>query len=567
MQSHRLKKGIYLFISTLLIILGLLVCAALMQTKKLHRDPVVLMNKYYQFKNSNPDVAKKSLLIILNQDGNYLPALKEFTQWKLFDSHSQQLLHSLERLHELLPDNDTYTFQLAYLHYMNGDWQKSKLLFMDLLLHVTGTIKDQSQQALNAMASYMPYYQYHARVEMFLAASNNNRKYATVTTVKNAQAAVSVGANGVGTQINLLMNDYYAVKAKDQHAARHLIKQVIHKQPNNVQALKEAGFLAIAQGHRIEAINYFTRVYNLTHQPEIAMQLAYLYDQINNKPIAYQYLQIAARSQDRNLSLSAENAMTNLAGLQTKALPRPYYSEIFFSPFYESRFGLTVVPLIWRVGIEQDNRFKTKEYAFLRRTQDNRSANLGLISQLFEDNVQITGVGGQLAPFKGLPIIGYLEVGAAYDLLYQNRDRWRGDLRGGLMYYQDFGKRPAYFDTLKMSHDYYSDWYADATYFSRYNNNVIGVIKTHQGVRLLQYKSSMLNLYMTGRVFGDTRREFFNNYAEVGPGIAFVPSNRFNLQLRVEQVKGVYLPAGATVNPYAKYYTSQYIQLLFYVKI
>ena len=77
----------------------------------------------------------------------------------------------------------------------------------------------------------------------------------------------------------------------------------------------------------------------------------------------------------------------------------------------------------------------------------------------------------------------------------------------------------------------------------------------------------MLNLYMTGRVFGDTRREFFNNYAEVGPGIAFVPSNRFNLQLRVEQVKGVYLPAGATVNPYAKYYTSQYIQLLFYVKI
>ena len=563
-----LKKRLYLVICMLLALLVTFVSAALHQAKKIHRDPVVLMNKYYQFKNDNPEAARKSLLIILKQDDSYLPALIEYSQWSIRDNNTQQAIHSLERLHELLPENYTYTFQLGYLYYMNGEWQKSQLIYIRLLEHVTGVLKVKAQQALNAMASYLPYYQYHANVEMFVVASNTASKPTNLAPLKYVQPlSVNKGWNDATKQISLQMNHYYALKAKDQNSAQHFIKIVIKKHPNNVQALKEAGFLAIAQGHQIEAINYFSRAYNLTYQPEIAMQLAYLYDQINDKPMAFQYLKLAAQSHDKNLSLSAENAMTNLRGLQTKALPRPYYSEIFFDPFYESRFGLTVVPFIWRLGFEQDNRFQTKEYVFLRRTQDNRSANFGQISQIYEDNVQITGVGGQIAPFKRLPIIGYVEVGAAYDLLYQNRNRWRGDLRGGLMYYQDFGKRPAYFDTLKIGHDYYSDWYADATYFSRYNNNIIGLIKTHQGIRLLQYKSSMLNLYMTGRVFGDTRREFFNNYAEVGPGISFIPSNRFNLELRFEHVDGVYLPAGASFNPYGKHYTSQYAQLLFYVKI
>lgn len=298
------------------------------------------------------------------------------------------------------------------------------------------------------------------------------------------------------------------------------------------------------------------------------MQLAYLYDQVGNKPEAYNYFKfVAHHTQDKALELKAQNALTNLAGLQTKALPPPYFSEVFFTPFVQSRFGLTVEPFIWRLGVEQDNRFRTREYLFFRRVQDGRSANLGELSQIYEDNVQITGMGAQFMPVKRWPIIGFIEAGQAYDLIYMNRDRWRGDLRGGFMYYQERGAPPAYFDQLKIARGVYSTYYGDATYFSRYNNNVIGLARTHQGIRLLQYKSSMVNLYATGRILADTRREFFNNFAEVGPGIAFIPSNRFNVQLRLEHVNGVYLPAGATPNPYDKYYTNNVAQLLFYVRI
>lgn len=344
--------------------------------------------------------------------------------------------------------------------------------------------------------------------------------------------------------------------AKVEFIPRHKIVPRAHTAsliPRRIQpqqGLREKGYIALAKGNKLEAIDYFSRAYAITPAPDVAMQLGYLYDEMNAKPQAYRYFQLATRSQDKMSVLRAQNALTNLGGLQTKALPRPYFSELFFTPFTQTRFGLTVRPFIARIGVEQDNCLKTKEYVFFRRTDDNRSENLGQISQIYEDNVQIIGTGVQVSPFTRLPVIGFMEAGTAYDLVYRDRDRWRGDLRGGLMYYQDFGRRPAYYDNFKISHDYYSDWYADATYFSRYSNNVIGGIRTHQGIRLLQYHASLLNVYLVGRALADTNRDFFNNIAEIGPGIALIPTNRFNLQLRFEHIKGMYIPAGATPNPY-----------------
>ena len=559
-----LKKRILLLSGLLLITLALALYAAVKQTQKLYRDPVVLMNKYYRFKNTNPQAAERALLIILNQNPSYLPALKEYSQWLLGNKEPLRALPSLEHLHELMPENHSYTFQLAYLYYLQGNWEKSKVLLVELSQQVTGHLSDSVQEAFKAMASYLPYYQYHAAVNRLTEKVN---EAAHQLPMKESQLAyVAENERNKDHGINDWFNGYYAVKSKDPITAQRLIKKVINKHPNNLQALKEAGFLAIAQGHRIQAIDYFTRVYNLNHDPNIAMQLAYLYEQMNNRMVAYHYFKLATHSSDKRLSLVAENALTTLVGQQTKFLPSPYFAEIYFNPFYQSRFNLTVLPFYGRAGIEQQNSFRTKEYMFLRRTSDNRSANLGELSQLYEDDVEIIGVGAQITPFQRVPLVGYVETGAAYDLVYRQRNRWRADLRTGLMYYRDFGTPPGYFETLKVSHNYYSDWYGEVTYFTRYNNNVIGVIRTHQGIRFLQYKSSMVNLYITARVIEDTQRQFFNNIAEVGPGISFVPSNRYNIQLRYEHIKGVYLPAGASINPYGKYYQSDVVQLLFYMK-
>jgi tetratricopeptide (TPR) repeat protein len=563
-----LKKRIYIALCILLLICLVLLFSATKEIKVLKRDPVTLMHKYYQFKEIDPPLAKKFLLIILKQDKHYLPALEEYSQWvkNEYDSHLAE--SSLEELHRLLPHNDTYSFQLGYLYYKNGDWQKAKSLFVDLIEHAPQRIKVEAEHAIAGMASYLPYYQYHTKSESLKNVDN----YSSFMLTPHGLSAESMGPadkpRGVELTKPSLLDQFYSNKNKNRLAAKRILTQLIRQQPTNVQGLREAGFLAINEGRFADATAYFKQAHQLEAHPPSAMQLAYLYDQIGNKPEAYKYFQfVAHHTQDKALELRAQNALTNLAGLQTKALPPPYFSEVFFTPFVQSRFGLTVEPFIWRLGVEQDNQFRTREYLFFRRVQDGRSANLGELSQIYEDNVQITGMGAQFMPVKRWPIIGFIEAGQAYDLIYRNRDRWRGDLRGGFMYYQERGAPPAYFDQLKIAHGFYSTYYGDATYFSRYNNNVIGLARTHQGVRLLQYKSSMVNLYATGRILADTRREFFNNFAEVGPGIAFIPSNRFNVQLRLEHVNGVYLPAGATPNPYGKYYTNNVAQLLFYARI
>ena len=546
-----LKKRILALLIFLIVVLILFLFEAIHQSKRLHRDPRVLMDKYYQLKSSHPAAANKALLIVLKQDGYYLPALKESSQWYLHENNLQQARPLLKRLHVLLPENNLYTFQLGYLYYQQGKWRNATALFSHMTQDVTGRFVVPAQQALNAMASYLPYYANYSNYS-----SKRSLDHSLRPSYYPSHAPVILGTPPV-----------ILSAAKDLRLRREILRST--QDEVGVGTLKQKGYTAIAQGNRIMAIDYFTKAYAQTHEPSLAMQLGYLYDGLNDKPNAYTYFQQATASHDPVMKFNAQNALTNLAGTQTKALPAPYFGEVFFNPFTQTRFGLTVRPLFARAGVEQANRLKTKEYVFFRRTDDNRSENLGQISQIYEDNVEITGMGVQVTPFPSFqPLIGFFEAGAAYDLVFRDRDRWRSDFRGGFMYYQDFGKRPAYYDKLTAGLRYYSDWYGDATYFSRYNNNVIGGIRTRQGIRLLQYHSSMINLYMVGRVLGDIQRVFYNNYAEAGPGIAFVPSNRFNVQLRFEHVKGVYLPASSIPpNPYNKHYTNNFLQLLFYVKI
>lgn len=500
-----------------------------------------------------------------------VPILLDY-YYKIKKDTPVQAKNLLALLDLLSQDNPLIHEEMGYIALQKGD-QDQAISYFSRAYDETAS----PQLALQLAYLYMNKTNHEKAASLFLLASSSNDPRIRNAAFRGYDVANMNGHIGLTNELTaqksmasedtLLLDQYFALKKHNTDMAWVLIQQIIKKYPNNIMALKEGGFLAIDKGHRAKAITYFTKAYELTWQPDLAMQLGYLYDQTPNKALAYRYFIQATRTKDKNLELRAQNAMTNLAGLQTKALPPPYFGELFFDPFSQSRFGLTVRPLVARLGIENNNKLQTKEYLVFRQTEDNKSESLGQLPQIYEDNVRIIGGGLQITPIKNFPVVGFVEAGMAYDLVYRDRDRWRGDLRGGLMYYNEFGKIPAYFNELKIGTDYYSTLYGDITYFSRYDNNVIGTLKTHQGIRLAQYKSSMLNLYLSGRVIEDTRREFFNNIAEIGPGIGFIPSNRFRVQLRYEHLKGIYLPAGGSFNPYGKYYTNNIVQLFVYAKI
>lgn len=525
------KKHIRIVVTSLVLLLLLFIAIAYKQIDMFRRDPLVLMNLYYQKKISHPKVAQQALEVILKQDKYHIPALIELSQWLVQRKEFTAALPLVKRLHQQLPDDKQYIFQLAYLYYQAGFWERARPLFLRLTDDPSNPWYQRAAAALRGMHSFIPNYKDWVSAQFF---------------------------NPVGiayTSESIELDKFYRLKQQDSAAARVYLESINATYPSHIQALKEAGFLAIEQGRINDAIEKFTRIYALTGDPEVAMQIAYLYAGINQNKTAYYYFNRATENKNAKLSWLAQDAMTRLVGQQTKAFSNPYYGEFFAMPFTQSRFGITVSQFIGRLGVELPLPMQPRVYTFTRRTEDNRANNLGELTQLYEDNVWVTGVGGQIFPFKQLPLFVYVEAGGAYDLYLRARERWRPDLRAGFMYYQEVGARPSYFPEPKYSTDYYAIWYAEMTYFSRYDNNVIASIRTHQGIRLFQYKSSMVNLFVRGRVIEDTLRDFYNNFAELGPGLAIIPSNRYNLEIHLDYINGMYLPAGGRQpNPYGKYY-------------
>ncbi|MDF1684905.1 MAG: hypothetical protein P1U36_09675 [Legionellaceae bacterium] len=543
-----LKRYIRIFVALFSLLLILCVFISHMKAGSLKRDPSVLMNVYYQKKTSNPQVARQALELILKQNKNHILALVELSQWLVKEKDFMGAMPYVERLHQQLPDNQKYTFQLAYLYYKAGLWERAKPLFLTLASDPLSSWSRPAQAALRAMTSYIPNYKDWVDAKFFYPAWSSSHE-------------------GHETEEDEL-DVFYRLRKKDPTAARVYIESINHTHPKRVQALKEAGFLAIEEGRIEEAVEIFTRVYAMTQDPAEAMQIGYLYSGLYENRKAYHYFNLATASRDPKISWLAQDAMTRFAGQQTKAFPKPYYGEIFAMPFTQNRFGITVTQFIGRLGVELDLPMRPRVYTYTRRTQDNRANDLGELTQLFEDNVWVTGVGGQAFPFKHLPLFIYVEAGAALDLYDRARERWRPDLRAGFMYYQEVGARPSYFTKPTYSTNYYAIWYAEMTYFSRYDNNVIASVRTHQGIRLFQYKSSMVNLFVRGRVIEDTLRDFYNNFAELGPGLAIIPSNRYNFEIHLDYINGMYLPAGGRQhNPYNKYYSNKRALLQFYAKI
>ncbi len=569
-MSYKPRKSITLII-VFIILFTILFLFAREAAKHLYRDPEVLLNRYYLLRNSNPQAAQNALIILLQQDQYHQKALKELSEIYLQKKELTKALPLLIKLQQLNPQDLAYPMQLALLYYKKGDWDQTQALLKELKKTPSLSYKLQAQMLLNQMDSYLPYYYDNASIaplkkEAIIQGYPIINDHNPVSSKLGKQRSISPE--------NLALESFYLLKKYHPTAAWKLIKNIVTLYPKNILALKEAGFLAIDLHHRNEAIRYFSKAYKLTYEPALAMQLGYLYDEpggINTRSTdkywAFHYFNLATHTNDKLLELNAQNAMTNLSGLQTKVLPMPYFGEVFLDPFSQSRFGLTVRPFIARLGIEHDNRWQSKTYFVFRRTQDNRSINAGQISQIYEDNVQVLGVGEQITPIASLPLIGFVEAGRAYDLVYRQRKPWRNDVRAGLVYYNEFGARPAYFEHPTANANYYSTLYGDFTYFSRYHNNFIATAKTHQGIRLWQYHSIMLNVYVSGRVIEDTNRDFFNNIAEVGPGIGFIPSNRYKVEIRFEHINGAYLPVGNSINPYGKYYTNNLVQLFFYTKL
>ena len=86
-----------------------------------------------------------------------------------------------------------------------------------------------------------------------------------------------------------------------------------------------------------------------------------------------------------------------------------------------------------------------------------------------------------------------------------------------------------------------ADLYADANFFTRFDDNFIATVRARPGIRVMEMAFSNIDLYVL--VFGsvDSDRLDFNNVIEVGPGMVYTPRTDLNLRLRVEGVYRMFI--------------------------
>jgi len=364
-----------------------------------------------------------------------------------------------------------------------------------------------------------------------------------------------------------LFNQYYALKKDHPQQAWKLLQKILKKYPNDIDALKEAGYTTLNAKDNISAYGYFKRAYEITRDPQLAMQLGYILVDLNRKRLAYYYFDLATNTKNTKDLIDAEMAKTNLTQAQMKLLPEPYYLDIFYDPFYYSRFKMVVEPLVIKVGKLINEKYQFKIYVSYQRTVDDRSSFIQQLPQIFEDNDSITALGAQINPIPTAPLTAFVEAGKAVDIVYQNRSRWRSDLRGGLAYYKDWGEKPTYTIEPVFSDKVVGDFYSDMIYFSRYRD-IIGSVRLRQGIRVFKYETSSIDLYLKGFVVWDTAHQYYNNIVEWGPGIALTPSNRYNVVLHLEALQGHYIPVTSpSPNPYTSNYHNNLLLLDCYFRL
>ena len=576
----------------LLLIICFLALLAKKQATNLIRDQRVLMDRYYLLKSSQPKAAKKALIILIKKYKKHIPALKELSSIYMEEGNFSAAVPIFERLSSLRPYNEQYMKQLLYLYYHTGEVQKAKKILGQLYQHqhatyqskLTRFLEEMGYRAIREKANIQALnllLQAYRLIPSEKLALQIGHLYRTIDKDKalhyfslakksrdrEIQQQATVNYQQLNSEQNQqLLTEFYQKKELGKDKGWQKLKKIILKDKKNVSALKEAGYIAIKNRQYKKAIKYFSKAYQRSHESRCAMQLGYLYSEQHQYHLAIYYFEQAAKSSNQQLVLQAKRAITNLSGFYTKVLPEPYFADFYFNPFLQSRFGLAVAPLVSRVGLQRLAGFQQKLYFFFRQTQDNLSMSNVVISQIYEDNVRILGVGMQTRVFPTLPLFAFVESGAAADLINRNRNQWRFDFRGGLTYYSQWGARQFYYPKPTFMQHFFSTLYGNVTYFNRYNN-LIATVQSQQGVYLFEHKNTMVNAYFLEHFLIDSKREYFNNLIEFGPGLSFIPSNKFNFQFRFEYLKGIYLPAGASVNPYGKQYTNKLFKLLFYVQI
>lgn len=364
------------------------------------------------------------------------------------------------------------------------------------------------------------------------------------------------------TSIAHRMNQAYSVMATNPAEATRLFSEVVARDPQNVVAVRELGYLALSAGKSETALSWFEASERILPSDTIKLQIAYILASQRNDEEAKALFRTLHESPDRTISRKAD---AELDALTSKREPSRSWVRLYADPYYDSRWQSTFIHVAMQDGYDLTEDRKLSLYATLSLSTDTKSS-VGLVPTVISDNTLLLGVGLRAKPFYGLSLI-VQEGFVSYLLQRSTRSGVSNDFRAVMTYGNGIYPGFSIHDEARFPFAPLADLYSSFGYYSRYKNG-IGYVQAKAGARVLEVSHTAMDLYARGDYVLDTQREFYNNIVEGGGGARLIPWVGLGLELVAEFHRGRYLDVShqaalQRAGLYEQYYSSWRFRLIF----
>ena len=362
----------------------------------------------------------------------------------------------------------------------------------------------------------------------------------------------TVDATATDPTYPLRKSAFDALNQGDQPAARRLMRCAVAANAQDVVALRQLVYLDINAGYDDLAIEDIDSLRTLNaSDPKFEAQQGYLYFNQKNYDAARHAFERAAAGNDPAIRKDA------LRAIQVIDEEYPSHSlELAVDAQYLNRFDDGIIDTYARYFQRLGKRSPLRAYAGVRLLRDTAS-QVGPLPQIFSDNAFLMGGGLAFQPHEAHYFVS-AEANMAY-VFYAGRNNTSAlvpDFRAVAGYYRLF--RPPVDSPLhKLSFQANGSF----GFYSRYQRDAIAYLQPQETYDLNQGALRISPFFQQSFAF-DTNQQFYNNSAELIPGLQLSLARYPGAALRVEYVRGYYLPFHTnSVNPYGPSYNDFRIRL------
>jgi hypothetical protein len=261
------------------------------------------------------------------------------------------------------------------------------------------------------------------------------------------------------------------------------------------------------------------------------LNLGRTHNQLKDDEEAIKWFEMAAYSADPSIAGEAIQATRNLK----PALQRIRITA-WTLPFYSSRWKNTFtygqVKADLRLG-----QLPFRPYITTRFVGDTKGTIEQPYPQYLSETAFIFGTGIATRVYKGL--MGWAEAGLAVSYLNRSdqTSRTRPDYRAGASYSRGWGRLLG-----SKSAGLFWENHEDAVWVSRFDNTVLFYSQNKLGITFPLGEQAAIQLYWNGNLTVDTKRQYWANFADTGPGIRMrAPGMPPGMYLSIDLLRGAHL--------------------------